>query len=237
MSRKNADVQPFEPGGEVSLERLADRVNCSLFALGSHSKKRPHNLVLGRLYNFQLLDAVELGVERFAAIKSFGGAATAQAGNKPMMLFLGERFEPGGAHAGVKSMLLDFFRGQEVEAVNLAGLDRVICVLSTSDRALLLRQYAVKLTKSGTRVPRAALTLMGPSLDLVLRRTRAAPLDLEKEALKQPKAVKAKKVWGVFVFVCVCVVACVVCSVAFFCDRRETRETQKKGDEESQLEF
>jgi hypothetical protein len=62
LSRKNAGVRPFEGGGEASLEFLARKADCSLFALGSHSKKRPHNLVLGRLFDFRLLDMVEFGV-------------------------------------------------------------------------------------------------------------------------------------------------------------------------------
>jgi hypothetical protein len=42
------------------------------------------------------------------------------------------------------------------------------------------------------QVPRVALTEMGPQLDCVLRRTRLPPVDLEKEALKQPKLTKKK---------------------------------------------
>jgi hypothetical protein len=50
--------------------------------LGSHSKKRPHNITLGRLYDFHLYDALELGVESHKPISSFRGAGTAQVGNK-----------------------------------------------------------------------------------------------------------------------------------------------------------
>jgi hypothetical protein len=50
--------------------------------LGSHSKKRPHNITLGRLYDFHLYDALELGVESHRPISSFRGAGTAQVGNK-----------------------------------------------------------------------------------------------------------------------------------------------------------
>lgn len=54
-----------------------------MFVLGSHSKKRPHNIVIGRLYDFHLYDALELGVDEFKAIKDFGAAGTAaQLGNK-----------------------------------------------------------------------------------------------------------------------------------------------------------
>jgi ribosome production factor 2 len=48
LSRKNDDMRPFEPGGETHLEHLARKADCGLFALDSHSKKRPHNLILGR---------------------------------------------------------------------------------------------------------------------------------------------------------------------------------------------
>lgn len=46
-------MRPFEAGGEASLEFYCSRSHCSLFCLGSHSKKRPHNLVLGRMHDFR----------------------------------------------------------------------------------------------------------------------------------------------------------------------------------------
>lgn len=48
LSRKNNDMRPFEPGGETHLEHLARKADCGMFVLDSHSKKRPHNLILGR---------------------------------------------------------------------------------------------------------------------------------------------------------------------------------------------
>jgi ribosome production factor 2 len=75
-------VKPFEAGGEAPLEFFCNKSNCSVFVLGSHSKKRPHNLTLGRLYDFHLYDCLELGVEAHQAIRAFRGAGTAQVGNK-----------------------------------------------------------------------------------------------------------------------------------------------------------
>lgn len=75
-------MKPFEAGGEAPLEFFCNKSNCSLFVLGSHSKKRPHNLTLGRLYDFHLFDCLELGVEGHRGIKEFRGAGTAQVGNK-----------------------------------------------------------------------------------------------------------------------------------------------------------
>jgi len=57
---------------------------------------------------------------------------------------------------------------------------------------VLLRQYTIKLKKSGTKIPKVALREMGPSLDLSVRRSRTPPAELEKEACRQPKMGKKK---------------------------------------------
>lgn len=76
-------MRPFEGGGEAALELHCSRNNCSLFALGTHQKKRPHNLLLGRLYDFRLYDMVEFGIRQYKSVQAFGGgAAQAQLGNK-----------------------------------------------------------------------------------------------------------------------------------------------------------
>lgn len=195
FSRHNADMRPFEAGGEAAMEMHCARNNCSLFALGSHQKKRPHNLVLGRLFDFRLYDMVEFGVAGYRSVQSFGGgAAQAQLGNKPSFVFVGDVFETDPAMRQVKSLLLDYFRGRQVDTINLAGLDRVLFVTQhPQTKRVLLRQYSVRYKKSGTRVPRMELTEMGPSLDLEVRRSRQPPPDLEKEACRQPKLDKKKQ--------------------------------------------
>ncbi|PSC75116.1 ribosome production factor 2-like protein [Micractinium conductrix] len=195
FSRHNPELKPFEGGGEAALERHCAHQNCSLFALGSTQKKRPHNLVMGRLFDFRLYDVVEFGVVRHRPVQAFGGgAALAQLGNKPCFVFVGDVFEADPVMRQVKSLLLDYFRGRQVESINLAGLDRVMFVTQHPEtKHVLLRQYTVKYKKSGTRVPRTELTEMGPSLDLEVRRTRQPPVDLEKEACKQPKTDKKKQ--------------------------------------------
>ncbi|GAX75461.1 hypothetical protein CEUSTIGMA_g2904.t1 [Chlamydomonas eustigma] len=194
FTRKNENVKPFEPGGESSLEFYCQKIQCGLFALGSHSKKRPHNLVLGRIYDGHLYDCVELGVEQHKTLQSFASAGTgAQLGSKPCIIFVGEKFESLTILKQLKSTLLDYFRGEQVGSINLAGLDRVVMATALTDTLVLLRQYTIKLKKSGTRVPRIVLREMGPSLDLTVRRHRAAPAELEKEACKQPKLGKKKE--------------------------------------------
>lgn len=162
-SRKNEDCRPFEVGGETRLEFYAHRSDCGLFALASHTKKRPHNLVLGRFYDGRLYDALELGVAGFKAIHEFGSAGTgANLGAKPCILFVGEKFDSVPALKQARSTLLDFFRGEQVTSINLAGLDRVMVAYAVGDTQVLLRQFVIKFKKSGTRTPRVTLQEMGP---------------------------------------------------------------------------
>ena len=44
-------MRPFEAGGEGALEHFSRKTDVAMFVLGSSSKKRPHNLVLGRFYD------------------------------------------------------------------------------------------------------------------------------------------------------------------------------------------
>ena len=68
LTKKN-DIRPFEDIN--SLEFFSKKNDCSLFMVGSHSKKRPQNLILGRFFNYQLLDMVELGVLGYKSIEAF----------------------------------------------------------------------------------------------------------------------------------------------------------------------
>lgn len=215
LTRKNDDVLPFEAEGAARLEALACKGDAGLFVLGSHSKKRPHTLTLGRVFDGRLLDSLELHLNpeegRCKLLKQYGAAPTAvAAGHKPCLFFVGGAFESDSAFATAKSLLLDLFRGRVVSKINLAGVDRVL-VFAASDsssasgdgiagsgsrKEISIRQYAVALKKSGTRVPRVQLSETGPSLRASVGRHRPAPPDLWKAAMKQPEGVDKKKVRG-----------------------------------------
>lgn len=72
------------------MEFLSQKTDCSLFAFGSHSKKRPDNLVLGRMFDHHVYDMMEVGIENFKSIESLGGRkkASPQAGSKPCFAFV-----------------------------------------------------------------------------------------------------------------------------------------------------
>lgn len=198
-TKKNGDIRPFESGGETTLEFLSQKTDCSLFIFGSHSKKRPHNLVLGRMYDHHVYDLIEVGIENFSSMESFGyGKKIApQVGSKPLFAFIGEGFETKEHLKHLKEVLLDMFRGEVVEKINLTGLDAVFVCTALGDDKVRFMHCGIRLKKSGTIVPRIELVEIGPSMDLVHRRHRLPNDDLRKEAMKSAILKPNKKVKNV----------------------------------------
>lgn len=195
FGKRNA-LHPFDGGkDETSLEFFSHRNDASLVVLGSHSKKRPHNLTLVRMFDSHILDMFELSILGLASIGQIKGE-TCGVGVKPCILFNGEAWEQNPTLKALQSFLLDFFRGEVVEEINLAGLESVIS-LTTDGQTVWLRVYKIHLKRSGTRIPRIEVSTMGPSLDLRLGRTRLASEAHLKEAMRVPKELKPAKVKNV----------------------------------------
>lgn len=127
-----------------------------------------------------------------------------------MMHFASELFDTHPRYVQLKSLLMNLFNGEVVESICLSGLEHVISVTvapsplqrttatavgSGQDDPKQLpkvhvRTYSVKLVPSGTRVPHVALTEMGPSFDLLLRRWQEADPEMRKAAMRRPKMKK-----------------------------------------------
>eukprot|EP00164_Ancoracysta_twista_P002372 GFYU01003142.1.p1 GENE.GFYU01003142.1~~GFYU01003142.1.p1 ORF type:complete len:304 (-),score=88.45 GFYU01003142.1:55-966(-) len=186
FQRKN-QVRPFED--ETSLEFFSQKSDCSLFVFGSHQKKRPNNLVFGRMFDFHLLNMVEFGVTNFKPMESFKKTPRFAEGFKPCIMFIGQDFEQEDEYKHIKSLFLDFFRGREVTTFNLAGVEHLL-VFTAVEGTIYLRAYGITFMKSGTKFPRVELEEIGPSIDLKLRRTKHASDDVQKESMKQAKGSK-----------------------------------------------
>lgn len=74
LTRKNDSIRPFEAGGEVELEYLARKADTGMFVMDSHTKKRPHNLILGRCVDYQHAldseDATSSSIQRDLGVHS-----------------------------------------------------------------------------------------------------------------------------------------------------------------------
>jgi len=201
--RKN-DILPFDD--VTPLENLCKKNDASLFLFGNHNKKRPNNLILGRLFDGHLLDMVEFGMDGndTKSLKDFD--EDLDVGTKPCLLFSGPAFEQDETMKRVQNLLIDFFRGPVVENVRLAGFEHALQFTAVEEdvagagkrHKVLLRSYKIQMKKSGTKLPRIELAEMGPRADLAVRRTHLASEDLFKTACKQVKNVgKVKKVKNV----------------------------------------
>lgn len=131
------------------------------------------------------------------------------------MHFASELFDAHPRYIQLKSLLLDFFLGQTIEAIHLAGIEHIISVslapsptaVNTAEQSLSaitnsheidaenlpkihIRAFTLKLLASGNRIPRVELVPMGPSIDLSLRRHQPADPALWTAAMKRPKMKK-----------------------------------------------
>ncbi|TKR93719.1 hypothetical protein L596_008127 [Steinernema carpocapsae] len=182
---------PFHPFEDASgLEYFSTKYDSSLFLFGSHSKKRPDSLTFGRTYDSQLLDMVELHVEKYIPSKEFEGARPVL-GVKPCITMQGELFESDPTMNRVGNMMIDWFRGVKISQVRLQGLELIISLTALPDK-ILFRVYRTQLKKSATSTPRVELTEIGPSIDFKINRHKLASADLFKTATRQPAELRVK---------------------------------------------
>lgn len=154
MYKKKNIVRPFEDVS--SLEFFSKKSDAALVAFGSHNKKRPHNMVLARMFDFQVLDMVEFGISNYiplryeqcltvmkwtliglnTSINGYFGSKlnTIPSETKPMLAFAGDQWDTttelkDGATVEwrrVRSLLVDFFRGEDISAIRRKGLEYFI---------------------------------------------------------------------------------------------------------------
>jgi len=189
--KSNTQHGPFE--STVSIEFFSSKSDASLFAYGSHSKKRPHNITLGRLFDYHMLDMIELGIKNHKAISEFKSSLFPMLGSKPCFTVNGPQFQTDEKYGIVANLIVDFFRGKIVKNINLKGLDHVISLSVGEEGTILFRHYAIQMKKSGTRVPLVVLEEVGPSLDFVVRRHQFGAEQLRSLSLQKPKELKPKK--------------------------------------------
>lgn len=132
-------MRPFEDAS--SLEFFSKKTDSSLIGFGSHNKKRPHNFVIARTFDHQILDMVELGIGNYVALKYeitrsfilpfFSPSAEIAMGTKPMLSFAGDAWEnvlelKDGSKIDfkrIRSLFVDFFRGDTIDNVRRTGLE------------------------------------------------------------------------------------------------------------------
>jgi len=116
LYKKKNFTRPFED--VTSVEFFSLKADASLFAFGSTSKKRPHNLVIGRLFDGHVLDMAEFGLQKFVSMSEIQGPKCAT-GMKPALIFNGQAFDTDTELGTIKNLFIDFFRGPVVDNIRL----------------------------------------------------------------------------------------------------------------------
>ncbi|MCP9264262.1 Ribosome production factor 2-like [Dirofilaria immitis] len=188
MKRRNP-IYLFE--NDVEMESFAMKYDTSLFLFGSNSKKHPNSLVMGRMYDYHVLDMVELQIENFVKSADFD-TAKIPVGCKPCIVLQGTEFEKDESMKRIGNLMVDWFRGAVIENICLQGLELVIS-LTALEQKIYLRVYRTCLKKSTGTSPRVELVEIGPRIDFGVHRNKFANESLFREAIKQPKQILAKK--------------------------------------------
>lgn len=203
------DAHPFED--DSAIERMSRSKDMSLFCIAGNNKKRPNSLIMGRLFDYHILDMMEFTIDpaSYRASESFQvGAGGLQVGNKPLFTFTGPEFDNNEEYSAFRSLFLDFFRSQTVKGIDLDGVRHVISCTALPGKRVLFTVYLIKYpnvedekspsayTPAGT-TPEVDIQEVGPRAVLEFQRNRLAGPDMVKIATqtsKQTVQVKQKNV-------------------------------------------
>jgi ribosome production factor 2 len=138
-------------------------------------------------------------------------------GHRFLMCFQSSLFSTHPSYILLKSMLLDFYNGHEIDQIPLEGLEAVMTITAgpltneatstmepTNGQTDLvvdaakenlplvhLRVYNTKVSAAaGTKTPQVALTEMGPRLDFQIRRIKFPDEEMMQQALRRAKMEK-----------------------------------------------
>ena len=193
LGRKSNSFHPFED--QSNIEFLCKKNSSSLFMFGSHSKKRPNNLIVGRTFNYHVLDMIEFGIDDFKAMEEFKTSKIAL-GVKPLILFSGEAFSEQDDFKRIQNLFIDLFSANEQTKLNLNNVEHVIYLIAIEEK-ILFRSFKICYRKSGGTTPRVELEEIGPHFSMTIRRTRFASKDLFKKACYQQFSKKPNKIKNV----------------------------------------
>ena len=85
LSNKNNKIHPFEDA--TGIENKCEKHQAGLFCFGHSQKKRPHNVIFGRVFDKKILDMFEFAVSDLVEMKQ---NVRFQSGLKPLIIFQGD---------------------------------------------------------------------------------------------------------------------------------------------------
>ncbi|EGR29115.1 hypothetical protein IMG5_162990 [Ichthyophthirius multifiliis] len=190
FSRRH-EIRPFEEIQQI--ENYCQKQDCAFFLFGSHNKKRPNNIVLGRIYDNHVLDMVELGINNLQSQNEKLGLVDIPAQCRPVLVFQGPLFDSEPSFVRIKNLLNDFFvENIEVKEIDIIKGLKYTLVFTADQQNIYMKTYLIESNQQNDKGGNLSLTEIGPSASLNIRRSQFAPEETFKKACKQPK-IKTKK--------------------------------------------
>ncbi|KAG6007292.1 hypothetical protein E4U54_000038 [Claviceps lovelessii] len=199
FTKKNA-IRPFEDAS--SIEFFSEKNDASLMVFGSTQKKRPHAVTFIRTFGYKVFDMLELylDAETFRTMAQFKNKKPA-VGLRPMLLFAGTAFESpvSDEFTLAKSMLVDFFRGEPSDKIDVEGLQYIVSVTAEevsgdgdAKPAIHVRAYMISTKRSGQKLPRVEVEEIGPRMDFRVGRFKEADESMRKDAMKKARGLEER---------------------------------------------
>lgn len=171
------------------VEYFCEKNNTSLFTYTSDMKKKEMNLVMGCLFNKQILDAFEFEVINFIPMEYFKETVVINSQMKPVLIFQGEIFESDYNYERLKKFFIDYFKLYNTEGTIISQLKRVmIFSCDNKEKIIKIRNYQVNGDITEGNLNNIELKEIGPSFDLKERKFELADDGRYKTTLKQPRA-------------------------------------------------
>lgn len=186
LFRKHEGHNPMEEPEKITT--LCNKYDAALFAFGSSSKKRPSRLVLGRIFDSEILDMQEFDVSETSSF--LPKAQLPVLGSKGMVVFQGAGWDSCEGMGRCKSMLLDFFRGPAPERVSLNHLETVV-VMTCVERGMSVGAGGALSEKAARqKAEKAVLAGMGEQSPVEQERSSSAAVGGEKTKPKNDQPVR-----------------------------------------------
>lgn len=115
---RNIDITAFDD--QTQLETFLTKNDCHLFAFESHSKKRPDIIIMGRVYDIQVLDMSDFVVKKFS-LKDFKNEKVGIM-SKPCLAFNGDKWKMSEELRRIKSLPIDMFHVEDVSSLMFYSL-------------------------------------------------------------------------------------------------------------------
>ena len=175
------DTRPFEDAGLML--HLSDKHQCPLFLFGQSSKKHPSRIVIGRVFEREILDLLQLDILSFSGeLAALNRIPTHQ---RPVFVAIGDRFETDEKFMRVRNLFHDLVRSDCAEKVHLIdSLHLVVVLTCLEDGTLVLKICEAKNKK---------LTDLELKIEMKLTESKLAEKEAFKIACRKPKENKKPK--------------------------------------------